>query len=178
MVHKLLYSTCSAFSSMDQGPLSHCYIKYAGGVGYFDERFIEYDLDVEDVKWLEAFNRGQQRLPQRRFELLLWRLEVANAEATDAALAAAGEPNRHVWHAFLHVSAIYWAMPRFVNIISTIRPYFGPLARVMPALLLLRDARSTLIHCLLQPRQACCCESQGLHRQSGRASQRPQPWTT
>ena len=65
----------------------------AGGVGYFDERFIEYDLDVEDVKWLEAFNRGQQRLPQRRFELLLWRLEVANAEATDAALAAAGEPS-------------------------------------------------------------------------------------
>ena len=64
-----------------------------GGVGYFDERFIEYDLDVEDVKWLEAFNRGQQRLPQRRFELLLWRLEVANAEATDAALAAAGNPS-------------------------------------------------------------------------------------
>lgn len=43
------------------------------------------------MKWLEAFNKDQQRLPQRRFELLLWRLEVANAEATDAALAAAGE---------------------------------------------------------------------------------------
>ena len=64
-------------------------------MGYFDERFIEYDLDVEDVKWLEAFNRGQQRLPQRRFELLLWRLEVANAEATDAALAAAGNTSPH-----------------------------------------------------------------------------------
>ena len=64
----------------------------AGGVGYYDERFIEYDLDAEDEAWLEAFNRGQRRLPQRRFDLLLWRLETANAEATDAALAAAGEP--------------------------------------------------------------------------------------
>lgn len=64
---------------------------YTGGIGYLDERFIEYDLDPEDENWLEAFNRGQQRLPVRRFELLLWRLEVANADATDAALAAAGE---------------------------------------------------------------------------------------
>ena len=80
----------------------------AGGVGYYDERFIEYDLDAEDEAWLEAFNRGQRRLPQRRFELLLWRLETANAEATDAALAAAGEPegmtpricNRAQYHLF------------------------------------------------------------------------------
>ena len=68
----------------------------AGGVGYYDERFIEYDLDAEDERWLEAFNRGQRRLPQRRFELLLWRLETANAEATDAALAAAGEPEEWI----------------------------------------------------------------------------------
>ncbi len=63
----------------------------AGGIGYHDERFIEYDLEKEDEKWLEAVNRGQEdRLPARRMELLMWRLECANAEATDRALAAAG----------------------------------------------------------------------------------------
>lgn len=61
-----------------------------GGIGYHDDRFIEYDLDKEDEAWLEAFNRGQDRLPARRMELLMWRLECANAEATDRALAAAG----------------------------------------------------------------------------------------
>ena len=71
---------------------SHSSSVGAGGIGYCDERFIEFDVEGEDERWLEAFNRGQRRLPQRRFELLLWRLETANAEATDAALAAAGEP--------------------------------------------------------------------------------------
>ncbi|CAL8467691.1 g7229 [Coccomyxa elongata] len=67
------------------------YIRGRGGIGYHDERFIEYDLDKEDEEWLEAFNRGQEdRLPARRMELLMWRLECANAEATDRALAAAG----------------------------------------------------------------------------------------
>ena len=61
-----------------------------GGIGYHDERFIEYDLDEEDAEWLDGLNRGQDRLPPRRMELLMWRLEVANAEATDRALAAAG----------------------------------------------------------------------------------------
>ena len=51
----------------------------AGGFGHKDERFVEYDLDSDDLKWLEAFNQGQDRLPQRRLELLIWRLEKENA---------------------------------------------------------------------------------------------------
>ncbi len=79
----------------------------AGGIGYHDERFIEYDLDKEDEEWLEAFNRGQEdRLPARRMELLMWRLECANAEATDSALAAAGE--RLILPA---TCLIYWGRP-------------------------------------------------------------------
>jgi len=62
-----------------------------GGVGYLDERFVEYDLDSEDERWLGALNGGQDRLPPRRLESLIWRLELANAEATDRALAGAGE---------------------------------------------------------------------------------------
>ncbi len=46
---------------------------------------MDYDLDDEDRQWLAAFNRGQERLPHRRMELLLWRLDTANAEATDSA---------------------------------------------------------------------------------------------
>ena len=90
----------SASHSLQMSSPHGCNLKFlfggAGGVGYYDERFIEYDLDAEDEAWLEAFNRGQRRLPQRRFELLLWRLETANAEATDAALAAAGEPEKQM----------------------------------------------------------------------------------
>ena len=46
---------------------------------------MDYDLDDEDRQWLTAFNRGQDRLPYRRMELLLWKLDTANAEATDSA---------------------------------------------------------------------------------------------
>ena len=42
------------------------------------------------MEWLKELNLGQDRLPERRFELLLWRLEVANADATDRTLTAAG----------------------------------------------------------------------------------------
>ncbi|KAK9843485.1 hypothetical protein WJX81_005242 [Elliptochloris bilobata] len=66
------------------------YHRGRGALGYLDERFVEYDLDSEDERWLEGFNRGQDRLPPRRLEYLLWRLEVANAEATDRALSGAG----------------------------------------------------------------------------------------
>ena len=61
-----------------------------GAIGYADDSFIEYDLDAVDKAWLETFNRGQNRLPSRRFELLLWRLELANAAATERTLGAAG----------------------------------------------------------------------------------------
>lgn len=55
---------------------------------------IEYDLDAQDRAWLDSFNRGQNRLPPRRLELFLWRLELANAAATERTLAAAGGPLR------------------------------------------------------------------------------------
>ena len=42
------------------------------------------------MEWLRELNRGQDRLPERRFELLLWRLEIANADATNRTLTAAG----------------------------------------------------------------------------------------
>lgn len=47
---------------------------------------MDYDLAEEDRQWLDAFNMGQERLPYRRLELLLWRLDTANAEATDTIL--------------------------------------------------------------------------------------------
>ncbi|KAK9795202.1 hypothetical protein WJX73_007747 [Symbiochloris irregularis] len=67
------------------------YIRGRGALGYLDEKFIEYDLDAADKAWLEAnINKGQNRLPPRRFEMLLWRLELANAAATERTLSAAG----------------------------------------------------------------------------------------
>ena len=65
-------------------------ITRAGGVGHRDEKFVEYDMDLQDIAWLEKFNQGQDRLPPRRFELLIWRLEMANAEANDRHSAANG----------------------------------------------------------------------------------------
>ena len=49
---------------------------------------MDYDLDEQDRQWLTAFNNGQERLPYRRMELLLWKLDTANAEATDSAFAS------------------------------------------------------------------------------------------
>ena len=52
---------------------------------------VEYDADTDDEAWLASVNGdGQERLPRRTLEELLWRLELANAAATDAALSAAG----------------------------------------------------------------------------------------
>lgn len=62
----------------------------AGGFGHKDESFVEYDLDVADKEWLEKFNDGQEKLPARRFELLLWRLELVNAEANERHTTASG----------------------------------------------------------------------------------------
>ena len=60
----------------------------AAGVGWQEEDDVDYDLDEQDRQWLTAFNHGQERLPYRRMELLLWRLDIANAEATDSAFAS------------------------------------------------------------------------------------------
>lgn len=60
----------------------------AAGVGWHEEDEVDYDLDEQDRQWLTAFNHGQERLPYRRMELLLWRLDTANAEATDSAFAS------------------------------------------------------------------------------------------
>lgn len=62
----------------------------AGGVGYRDDNFVEYDMDAEDDAWLAAINGDQDRLPPPRFELMIWRLETANALAIDRTFAAAG----------------------------------------------------------------------------------------
>ena len=60
----------------------------AAGIGWQEEDEVDYDLDEQDRQWLTAFNHGQERLPFRRMELLLWRLDTANAEATDSAFAS------------------------------------------------------------------------------------------
>lgn len=63
---------------------------FVGGFGHKDENFVEYDLDASDREWLEKFNKGQDRLPARRFELLIWRLELINAEVNERQTAATG----------------------------------------------------------------------------------------
>lgn len=64
--------------------------KGSSGAAYSDPNFVEYDMDSEDEKWLQAYNDGQERLPEERFELMIWKLEVSNAAATDHALSFAG----------------------------------------------------------------------------------------
>ncbi|KDD76451.1 hypothetical protein H632_c221p0 [Helicosporidium sp. ATCC 50920] len=68
------------------------YIREHGGTGYTDSLFVEVDLDSDDEDWLENFNGHEfpPRLPDDMFELLLWKLEVSNAAATDRALSLAG----------------------------------------------------------------------------------------
>jgi Enhancer of polycomb-like len=55
-----------------------------------EDRYIEYNMDSEDEKWLEALNGGQERLSEHRFELLMDTLEKANAAATDRILTSQG----------------------------------------------------------------------------------------
>ena len=67
------------------------WLLFAGGVGYAQEDFVEYDLDNEDEKWLAAYNKGyNQRLSDLKFERMLWRLELAWAEAMESTLTPAG----------------------------------------------------------------------------------------
>lgn len=63
------------------------YLRGKGGYGYEDPTFVEYDLDSEDETWLANFNRDQDRLSSEKFETMLWKLDVANAEATDKIFA-------------------------------------------------------------------------------------------
>jgi hypothetical protein len=51
---------------------------------------VEYDLDNEDEDWLRQYNLGRNKLNDLLFEKMLWKLELACAEATDSALTAAG----------------------------------------------------------------------------------------
>ena len=55
-----------------------------------DPTFVEYDLDAEDEAWLTEFNGEQERLSADKFETMLWRLDVSNAEATDRIYAFGG----------------------------------------------------------------------------------------
>ena len=61
-----------------------------GGVGYQDKDFVEYDMNVSDEEWLAAYNEGQERLPGRTFERMMWKLELECAKATEKTLRAAG----------------------------------------------------------------------------------------
>lgn len=50
---------------------------YAGGTGYNNEQYVEYDLDNDDEDWLDEFNKSDNRLSDAKFETMLWRLELA-----------------------------------------------------------------------------------------------------
>ncbi len=56
-----------------------------------EETTVEYDVDTDDDQWLENINRGQDRLSHQKFELMISKLEHANAKANDRTLSAAGE---------------------------------------------------------------------------------------
>ncbi|KAG2498114.1 hypothetical protein HYH03_003872 [Edaphochlamys debaryana] len=67
------------------------YIRSKGGIGWTPDVYCEYDLDGEDEDWLDAFNAGEaNRLSEEKFELMLWRLETANAEANQRLMAEPG----------------------------------------------------------------------------------------
>jgi len=50
------------------------------------EYHVDYDLDEEDSRWVDAFNGGQQRLSKDKMELMMWKLELMNAAATERIL--------------------------------------------------------------------------------------------
>ena len=68
------------------------YIRGKGGLGYDDPTFVEYDLDSEDFQWLSQINTdGQERLSAEKMEMMLWKLDLANAEATDKVFSFQGQ---------------------------------------------------------------------------------------
>eukprot|EP00879_Flechtneria_rotunda_P016785 GHRR01017568.1.p1 GENE.GHRR01017568.1~~GHRR01017568.1.p1 ORF type:complete len:620 (+),score=238.42 GHRR01017568.1:338-2197(+) len=69
-------------------PLTYIHGKGCGGNREPDP--IEYDLDNEDEDWLQGYNIGRSRLSDTLFEKMLWKLEIACAEALENTLTAAG----------------------------------------------------------------------------------------
>jgi enhancer of polycomb-like protein len=49
---------------------------------------VEYDLDNEDEDWLENYNDGSEVLSAEKFEEILWKLELACAEANEKIMKA------------------------------------------------------------------------------------------
>jgi hypothetical protein len=66
------------------------HVACAGVGGAREPDPVEYDLDNEDEDWLRQYNLGRNKLNDLLFEKMLWKLELACAEATDSALTAAG----------------------------------------------------------------------------------------
>eukprot|EP00873_Tetraselmis_striata_P028408 jgi/Tetstr1/448672/TSEL_035912.t1 len=66
------------------------YLHGKPGESYYGDTFVEYDLDQEDLAWLRNYNGSTGLLPQERFEMMLWKLDVSCHEATDRTLVAAG----------------------------------------------------------------------------------------
>jgi len=50
--------------------------------------YVEYDLDNEDEDWLENYNDGSEVLSAEKFEEMLWKLELACAEANEKIMKA------------------------------------------------------------------------------------------
>jgi enhancer of polycomb-like protein len=50
--------------------------------------YVEYDLDNDDEDWLETFNEGAESLTAEKFEEMLWKLELACAEANEKIMKA------------------------------------------------------------------------------------------
>mmetsp|Transcript_10912 Transcript_10912/g.40061 ORF Transcript_10912/g.40061 Transcript_10912/m.40061 type:complete len:541 (-) Transcript_10912:3027-4649(-) len=56
-----------------------------------DLDLVEYDLDDEDEEWLKTFNNNRNLLAEDKFENMIYRLELACGQATDA-LVSMGAP--------------------------------------------------------------------------------------
>lgn len=77
------------------------YLRGRGGNNYDDPTLVEYDLDSEDDAWLKKFNGPHERLSSEKFETMLWKLDVANGEATDKVFCFQGTVQKLViWRIF------------------------------------------------------------------------------